>query len=127
MTNLPERSEDFYLRFTSSVEDDMKYQKSIWITWETEKPEDDGHGVEPEWNDEYECFVYPHKGLSGHKLDADTLEEAIEEVKNTKGWFGNVKREEWAIYAGDSASDEYGVDTPEGHDFTPIQLMYKSK
>lgn len=122
MTSIPNTAEQFYLRFTLSPEDDMKYKKSIWITYECEKPVP-SEGVEAEWNEKYECWVYPHKGLSGHQLWAETLEEAIEEVKSGR-WFANPKTTSWAIYAGDCASDEYGVSTPEGDDFTPVQLMH---
>jgi hypothetical protein len=103
----------------------MKYKRSLWITWQREKP-DPHSNVDPEWNAEYECWCFPHKGLSGHRLEAHTLEEAIEEVKQGR-WFGNTKYDSWAIFAGDCASEEYGLYTPEGHDFTPIQLMHFEK
>lgn len=116
-------AEAFVLRFTDSVEDDMKYSKSIWITYETEKP-NNSEGVEAEWNEEFDCWVFPHKGLSGHVLRAENLADAIEEVMNGN-WFANPRRTAFAIYAGNEANG-YGVSTPEGDDFHPVKVLYKS-
>lgn len=38
MVQIPTTAEHFYLRFTLSIDNDMRYKKSIWITYETEKP-----------------------------------------------------------------------------------------
>ena len=123
-TEIPSNAENFYLRFTDNLKKDMFYKKSIWITYEAEKPEG-SQGVEAEWNNEFDCWVFPHKGLSGHRLEAQTLEEAIVEVK-TGSWFANPKKDNWVIFAGDCAGNCYGADTPEGDDFTPVSVVYQS-
>jgi hypothetical protein len=122
MTFIPENAEQFFLRFTEDVESDFSYGKSIWITYEDEKPEP-SQGVSPLWNEEYGCWCFSHKGLSGHALEADTLEDAIKEVEDGR-WFSNIKSTSWAIFAGDDASHAFGVDTPEGDDFSPIKIMH---
>lgn len=121
---IPSNAENFYLRFTDDVNSDMSFGRSMWITYEDENP-GESEGIEAEWNDDFSCYVYRHKGLSGHRLDAETLEAAIAEVMNGN-WFGNPNTDKWVIYAGDDASHQYGVSTPEGHDFTPIEVIYKN-
>jgi len=102
----------YFLRFTSDPNRDIEYGTSLWVDWNDDDPNQD-HNEEYVWVDDYECWCKKHSGLSGHALDADTLEEAIEETKQGR-WFGNPNKDSWAIFEGDFADEQ---DTPEGDTF----------
>jgi hypothetical protein len=53
-------------------------------------------------------------------LESETLEDAINEVSEGS-WFGNPKRDSWAIFDGDFSDEQ---DTPEGHTFTAIAVVH---
>lgn len=117
---------DFYLRFTTSTDDDMTYRHSLWIEWNEDDPSQIPSGpVQGEWIwvDKFECWCMKHSGLSGHYLEAQTLEEALEEVREGR-WFGNISHEEWAIFEGTWSIVQ---DTPEGDTFTPHRVVFSSK
>lgn len=113
-----------FLRFTDSIEDDMKYRRSLWIqpAFQVEENHDFAQweeGVDYIRLDDDMIGVF-HDGLSGHVLKSETIEDAIKEVE-AGTWFYKLDRS-WAIYEVDGRL-AHG-DTPEGDTFSPSRVIY---
>jgi hypothetical protein len=118
----------FFLRFTKDAERDLKNGRSLWFVYDEEevarmKAEDKEMIFVKEAGDSGEWATF-HNGLCGHGLNAETLEEAIEEAKTRSNNFGSIKTDSWAIFEGDYAT---GNDIMEGDIFTPERVAYFCK
>jgi hypothetical protein len=117
----------YFLRFTKDADRDMQNGRSLWFVYDDEEVERmkaggkelifvEDAGESGEW-------ATFHNGLCGHGLEAETLEEAIEEAKTRVGNFGNIRTDSWAIFEGDYVDD----DIMEGDAFKPRKVVYVSK
>ena len=118
----------YFLRFPIDIEVDMTRKTSLdWIADSREAAGisenathdkngrlliDEDHGV---------CVILP--GLCAHELQAETLEEAIEEAQTTSWPYGDVRSNDWVIIDG-----EYIEDLPFGDGvlMTPKEVVYQS-
>ena len=124
-----------YLRFTSDPQRDMERGHSLWIDphWTDEDAERlKEEGKEMAWCEEVGMWGQKHWGLSGHELNAETLEEAAREIQEGT-WYKNPARASYAIFRGEDARplrigiNPPFVETPEGHDFTPHEILHFEK
>ena len=115
-----------FLRFTDNPQQDVAHGCSVWCDYE--------HTSEADKPADFHQFDYvfidgigwckKHQGLSGHALQSATLGEALAEVAQGV-WFGNQKRDHFAIFVGAYSKNKPGrVWTPEGDDFDPAQVIY---
>lgn len=114
-----------FLRFTSDPTRDMKFGRSLWFLYDSEEAErlmEEGKAVS--FNKELGEYVWEHCGLSGHALESETLEEAMEEVKNGS-WFADWKRDSWAIFEGERTTpNPRYAETNEGCDFIASEVRF---
>lgn len=112
---------DFYLRFTEKPVADVKNKYSRWYDSSLSDADAKEQGY---IKDEDGDYYIQHSGLSGHHLNAETLEEAIREVEHKTNVFKNVNKDSWAIFEAN-----YDVptieDTPEGNTFYPEKVLYQ--
>lgn len=103
----------YFLRFTTDPERDIRYGKSLWRVYDSAEAE---RLIEQDkacyYNSALGEYVLEHCGLSGHALEAETLEEALEEVQEG-GWFGRIDRDSWAIFEGEEAVRDWRYATTE--------------
>lgn len=123
----------YFLRFTSSPTRDLENGHSLWYLGrpsEVDRVREEGV-KELVYDEDVGMWAIKHLGLSGHELKAKTLDEAIREVREEGPWFGNPTKQSWAIFEGENArpavynphTSKY-VETPEGDDFTPHEVLY---
>lgn len=125
---------EFFLRFTADPEEDMERGHSLWLDptmteRQADRAKEKGKAII--WHEEMGMYAQKHHGLSGHALEADTLEEALEEVRESEGthdYYEDPAEEPWAIFAGEDArmhgdSQKY-ASTFEGDDFTPHETLH---
>lgn len=114
-----------FLRFTTSPSLDLQRGRSLWFLYDSEEAEllmEQGKAVS--FNKELGEYVWEHCGLSGHALEAETLEQAMKEIKEGS-WFGDWRRDSWAIFEGERATrDPRYAETNEGCDFTASEVLF---
>lgn len=113
----------YFLRFTADPDRDLEYGCSLWVDWNQDDPDENPDPSDDAWIwvDYFECWCRRHSGLSGHALEAETMEGAVAEVLGAKNWFANPHKDSWAIFEGDFAREQ---DTPEGHSFKADSVAY---
>jgi len=119
---------EFFLRFTADADRDLQrgYSLQYLNGNEDEFNALKARGERVAYLDDVEDYVWFHKGLSGHHINAATLEEAIEIVESAPAgrYFGDPAKDSWAIFEGYDACDLPGAQTWEGHDFTPVSVAH---
>jgi len=111
----------FFLRFTADPARDLQVKRSVWNLSDTEI---EGGARADGYHADGTPFMW-HKGLSGFALEAETIEEAVEEAQSLEhDYFYSVRRDAYAIFEGYSASHLSGAQTFEGDDFRPVSIAY---
>lgn len=114
-----------YLRFTENPQADIDFGRSVWFMgdWTAEDAErEKANGKNVQWYPSFEMYGIPHDGLSGHYLEASTIEEAIAEVMEHKQYYKNAETNNWALF--ECNGYECQQDTPEGDTFRTSKLLY---
>lgn len=118
---------DFYLRFTDEPFNDLKHKYSRWYMDDNEleycKNNDLVEGEDYFYDEDSDKYYKLHSGLSGHHLESDNLEDAINEVYTKRNLFKNPKKDNWSIFECDDDID-VEEDTPEGNSFYPYKVLY---
>lgn len=116
----------FYLRFTEDPNTDLEHKYSRWymddmeLEWAKENLKEGKDYYKDKDSDNYFKL---HTGLSGHKLNAETLTDAIKEIEAKEWWFKNSKKDNWAIFESDDSISTQ-QDTPEGDTFYPYKIWF---
>jgi hypothetical protein len=114
----------FFLRFTSDPSRDIERNYSLWFIYDGEEVERMREaGKELIYVEDIGEWATPHAGLSGHSLDAETIDEAIAEVEAGR-WFADQSKDSWGIFEGKMCATQ---DTPEGDTFKAIECVYYRK
>lgn len=120
----------FYLRYSEEIERDLERGYSFHYTGMdksfSEEDIESATGIsfaDLEYNEEAGQYVQPLAGLCAFELDAETVEEAIEEAKEFH--FNEVYNSNamnfYHIIAG-----EYADDCPEGVCITNVSVVYSN-
>lgn len=112
---------DLYLRFTEDANQDVKNKKSRWYdpSLNDEEAIEQGYQYDPE----RKMYFKEHTGLSGHKLKATNIRDAIKEIESGN-WYKDADIDNWAIFE-DDPRVLVDQDTPEGHTFAPKRAIYE--
>lgn len=94
-----------YLRFTSDPERDMERGHSLWLDprWtdeDAQRMKEEGKAMA--YCEEVGMWGKKHWGLSGHELDAKTVDEALSEIREGM-WYKDPERASFAIFQGEDA------------------------
>ena len=125
-----QRDMRFYIRYSEEIEKDVERGYSFHYTGMdksfSEEDIESATGLafdELEYNEEAKQYVQPLAGLCAFELEAETVEEAIEEAKEFR--FNEVYNSEsmnfFHILTGD-----YADDCPEGVCITNVSVVYSN-
>lgn len=119
--NAPETTGNlFYLRFTDTPKLDIKHGSSRFYDSSLDEEEAISQGYQ---KDPSSGWFWEHSGLSGHHIEAESLDEAIRIAENEGPWFRDAKGDSWSIFENDE-SEYVNEDTPEGNTFKPLKVLY---
>jgi len=118
----------FYLRFTDDPSADLEHKYSRWYMDDMELEAAIERGLK-EGKDYFKDnavgeYFKLHTGLSGHKLESETLAGAIKEVESKNNWFRRADEDSWAIFEDDESVFSVKQDTPEGNTFYPYKVHF---
>lgn len=106
-----------YIRFTDTPKQDLQRNESYHLAGDICY-----EGCE--WNDYLKCFAQPLGGLCAYALDAETIEDAIEEAATFKKDIFNAENDcdGYCIMIG-----EYVGDCPEGDVISASEIVFIKK
>ena len=112
----------YFLRFTEDPQADIDHKYSRWYdSFGFSSAEAEENGL---LKDQF-GYYKNHAGLSGHRLDAESLTEALQDIQSGLGpshgvWFRNVHKDNFAIFEGYATDMQ---DTPEGDTFIAERVV----
>lgn len=114
----------YFLRFTQDPTRDLNAKYSLETIWDDEEVEllsTKGKVLTPVGDGSY---TFKKAGLCGHSLDSETIEGALEEIKEG-GYYGDINESSYAIFEGTM----HGVaqDTMEGDTFLASGFVFFHK